>query len=95
MTLEDFIKDMTRNQPSPELSIYLKALWWDAKGQWTYAHDLVDRNEDVDSAHIHAYLHRVEGDQWNANYWYQRAGVKPYTGSLDKEWQSLFHKFNR
>jgi len=26
---------------------------------------------------IHAYLHRKEGDKWNAGYWYNRAG-KPF-----------------
>lgn len=95
MTLEDFIKDMTNEKPNIKFSLYLKALWWDAKGQWGYAHELVDRNEDADSAHIHAYLHRVEGDQYNANYWYQKAGVKPHKGSLEDEWLSLFRKFNR
>ena len=29
-----------------------------------------------EAAWVHAYLHRKEGDQMNAAYWYDRAGKK-------------------
>lgn len=41
------------------------------------------------AAAVHAYLHRKEGDIWNANYWYRTAGRKPFAGSLEEEWQAL------
>jgi hypothetical protein len=41
------------------------------------------------SAAVHAYLHRKEGDLWNANYWYRNAKRKPFTGSIDDEWKTL------
>ena len=34
---------------------------------------------------FHAYLHRVEGDQDNADYWYSRAHMEPTTASLETE----------
>jgi DNA-directed RNA polymerase specialized sigma24 family protein len=34
---------------------------------------------------VHAYLHRKEGDSWNAAYWYQRAGKSQCRGSLQEE----------
>ena len=34
---------------------------------------------------IHAYLHRLEGDIDNANYWYNRARKEPYSESLESE----------
>ena len=38
---------------------------------------------------MHADLHRKEGDQTNAAYWYDRAG-KPVCGEpLDVEWLSV------
>jgi hypothetical protein len=49
------------------------------------AQDLRDRT----GAHVHAYLHRKEGDLGNALYWYRRAGVAPASGSLDDEWIGL------
>ena len=40
-------------------------------------------------AWVHAYLHRKEGDQWNANYWYRRAGRSMSQCSLDEEWEEI------
>ena len=37
----------------------------------------------------HAYLHRVEGDESNAAYWYRRAG-KPFCElALEEEWRQI------
>ena len=40
-------------------------------------------------AAVHAFLHREEGVQWNAEYWYRQAGRPPFTGSLEDEWVAL------
>ena len=69
-----------------------KALYHDYHGDWVRAHDLIDHLNDHRSARIHAYLHRVEGDQWNAKYWYNRAGVNVYRGSLQEEWKDLWEE---
>jgi len=51
----------------------LKALWHDAKDEWDQAHNIVQQEDDAASAWVHAYLHRKEGDDGNAGYWYRRA----------------------
>jgi hypothetical protein len=38
---------------------------------------------------VHAYLHRREGDDGNAGYWYARAGRSAAGGSLESEWQEI------
>lgn len=38
---------------------------------------------------VHAYLHRKEGDQSNAAYWYGRAGKPVCREPLDAEWLSI------
>ena len=38
---------------------------------------------------VHAYLHRVEGDQSNAEYWYRRAEKPPSPAPLKKEWDEI------
>jgi hypothetical protein len=38
---------------------------------------------------VHAYLHRKEGEAWNADYWYKRAGRQFHRESLDGEWAAL------
>ena len=61
-------------QPPGGLSPLLQALWWDAKGNWRRAHAIAQEIETPDAAWVHAYLHRKEGDDWNAGYWYRRSG---------------------
>jgi len=67
----------------------LHALWHDAHGNWASAHALAQDVETADGARVHAYLHRKEGDAFNANYWYRRAGRPAFTGSLDEEWTAI------
>ena len=87
--LADFRASLIEPEPSPELPAPLAALWWDAKGDWARAHSLVDDLSSKDAMAVHAYLHRKEGVQWNAEYWYKRAGRKFHRPTLDAEWQAL------
>ncbi|MHA8080228.1 hypothetical protein VR610_03630 [Aquirufa regiilacus] len=50
---------------------------------------------DRDSAWVHAYLHRKEGDIWNADYWYARAKKTRPAYSLEEEWANLVAYFTR
>lgn len=95
MTLEEFKSNIQQEEhPDPNWTVHLKALWYDAKGDWKAAHDLIDHLTDSTSAHVHAYLHRVEGDLWNARYWYNRAKQPEFKGSLSDEWEALFERLN-
>ena len=38
-------------------------------GDWDAAHDIAQDIDSPEAARIHAYLHRVEGDDGNAAYW--------------------------
>lgn len=76
-------------------STYLKALYWDKEGNWEKAHELVQDLPTLEAAWIHAYLHRKEGDEWNAGYWYRRAGKPIYKGTLDEEWRELWNEFRK
>lgn len=38
---------------------------------------------------IHALIHRIEGDDANAAYWYRRAGKTRHSGSPEEEWQII------
>ena len=77
------------------LAPHLQALWYDGRGDWKKAHDLIDQLTDQPSARVHAYLHRKEGDIWNADYWYRRAGSKRPDCSLHEEWEDLIHYFSQ
>jgi hypothetical protein len=85
----DFKASLSGGAPAPDLAAPLAALWWAAKSNWEQAHKIVQDEDDADSAWVHAYLHRVEGDLGNAGYWYRRAGKPVATGALETEWERM------
>ncbi len=89
MNISAFQTSMNSDLPPSALSAPLEALWWDRKGDWTRAHQLVDELETPEGMAVHAYLHRKEGEQWNADYWYRRAGRTYYRIQLSDEWTAL------
>ena len=89
MTGDEFKLSLTGHEPPTPISTCLAALWWDAKGNWQRAHELVNDVETREGMAVHAYLHRKEGDQSNASYWYRRSGRSFEKRSLDAEWALL------
>lgn len=89
MEFENFISTLTDPSPPATVSAYLHAMWFDARGDWAKAHDIVQYIDDGKAALIHAYLHRKEGDTANARYWYNRAGEPFPTVSLQQEWEQI------
>jgi hypothetical protein len=91
--LDEFKASLNNPRMPDNLSVHLQSLWLDGRGDWKAAHDLIDQLGDKRSAHLHAYLHRKEGDLWNADYWYSRAGQKRPAVSLEIEWEQLVALF--
>ena len=89
MTLEEFRETLRNPTPPAELDVALAGLWWDAKGDWTRAHESAQQDEGKAGSWVHAYLHRKEGDDSNASYWYSRAGLRPSRAALDEEWVEI------
>jgi len=89
MTLNDFRQSLTASDPPTELTPALVGLWWDAKHDWKRTHKSAQQDEGRDGSWVHAYLHRKEGDEGNAAYWYGRAGKPVCREPLDAEWVSI------
>jgi hypothetical protein len=89
VTLSGLKRTLTKSAPPNGLAPPLQALWWAAKGDWDAAHRLVQDEQDRDAAWVHAYLHRVEGDRQNADYWYRQAHRPRAEGPLDAEWAEI------
>lgn len=90
MSIDEFQNWMKQQQRCPsDLPKPLQALWHDRKGDWDTAHEIVQNASDSDSAWVHAYLHRKEGDYNNARYWYRRSGQPEFSGTLQEEWKQI------
>jgi len=88
VTLEEFRKTLNHSEP-PTVSVLLVALWHDARGDWEKSHELAQDINTADGSWVHAYLHRKEGDQFNAQYWYNRANRKMPDYTLSEEWEKI------
>lgn len=57
---------------------------------WQKAHELAQAHEgERDYDRLHALCHRIEGDMANAGYWYRRAGLPAFQGSVEQEAKSI------
>ncbi len=89
MTLDEFEATLLAATPQDRFPPLLAAMWWVGKEHWGRAHEIAQDDSSDMAAWIHAYLHRKEGDSWNAGYWYRRARRTPSTLSLDEEWREI------
>ena len=89
MELKAFKTSLGVDEPDNGLSRPLQAMWHQAKGDWDMAHRLAQSRKDADSAWVHAFLHRVEGNDSNATYWYRRAAKPVSSAPLDEEWEEI------
>lgn len=89
MNLDEFTRLTEQESLLLNLPSALQGLWYAKQGDWKKAHQLIQNASDVDSAWVHAYLHRVEGDLDNARYWYRRAGRSEFKADLAQEWEQI------
>lgn len=72
------------------LSLEAQSLWHAKQGNWEAAHNIAQDIHTRMGSWIHALLHVIEGDQWNADYWFSKAG-KPSCGParIDALWEEI------
>ena len=95
MTFDQFKQSLSKSSPPSDISKYLESLWYDAKGDWERSHTIIQDINDHNASWIHAYLHRKEGDTWNADYWYSRAGKTRPAITLEAEWEEIVRQMIR
>lgn len=89
MTFESFQSTLQNDDPPTNLPDLLTAMWYDGKGDWESAHRIAQDIDTADGSWVHAYLHRKEGDSFNAGYWYRRANKAMSNVSLEEEWEEI------
>ena len=89
MTLKDFRQSLTATEPPPGLTLPSPAYGGIPKAIGSEPTNRLSRTKARKVRGVHAYLHRKEGDQSNAAYWYSRAGKPVSREPLDAEWLSI------
>lgn len=89
MTLKELENSIQRDAEPQNLTAELTALWFEAKGDWDRAHCIVQEMSTREAMWVHAYLHRVEGDLGNSNYWYSRANKTMPRIAFREEWRQI------
>ena len=65
---------------------FLKAGNLETGEDWHEAHQICQAHEGSPLFDwLHALVHRIEGDDANADYWYRRAGKNRHSGSVAEE----------
>ena len=91
MDYKKFTELIKNTKPSTELKGIHLALWYAKKDDWDMAHNITQDIHTETGSWIHAYLHRVEGDTSNANYWYRKARKDPFSGTFNSELDNIIN----
>lgn len=68
----------------------LAAAGFSMGGEWQAVHEICQSHEGEKPFDWgHAICHRIEGDDWNADYWYRRAGKRRGGGTIAEEWAAM------
>jgi hypothetical protein len=89
MTLDEFRQSLTATDPPAELSHALAGLWLPRRAIGREHTRPPSRMRVSRDRGFTPTLHRKEGDQGNAGYWYRRAGKPVCREPLDAEWLSI------
>lgn len=80
-------------QDIKEVLIALQSEGLEVGAAWQQAHELAQQHEGQARYDLlHAALHRIEGDELNAAYWYRRAGEQAFEGDIAEEIAHLIER---
>ncbi len=71
--VDAFLESVRTGAPPAAAVPLLRAVWYGLRGEWDAAHQIAQDDASAEGAWVHAWLHRIEGDVANADYWYRRA----------------------
>ncbi|MBK8315866.1 MAG: hypothetical protein IPL01_18420 [Acidobacteria bacterium] len=69
MKIEKFEESLRDDAPSPELNLYPKAFWYDARDDWKSLHEIVQDLNDRNAARFTPIFTAGREIEGNAAYW--------------------------
>jgi len=78
---------------SKDKELLNQAIDFAIKDSWGESHKIVQDLHSIEAYWIHAVLHKIEGDEFNSRYWYERA-QQSYEAYKDPNQELIFIKNN-
>jgi len=78
---------------SKEKELLNQAIVFAINDSWDESHKIVQDLNSTEAYWIHAILHKIEGDEFNSRYWYERA-QQSYEAYSDPKQELVFIKNN-
>lgn len=67
------------------ISLRRQALLWLSIGEIDKPHEIVQNDSTSLGSYMHGIVHRLEGDYWNSNYWFQRARDRELLSRIERQ----------
>jgi len=67
-----------------DLVLMQEAALWIRIGEIDRSHRIVQDDSSSVATYMHGMIHRMEGDYWNANYWFNRVREKQLLESIEE-----------
>ena len=78
---------------SEDKELLNQAIHFAINNSWDACHNIVQDLHSADAYWIHAVLHKIEGDEFNSRYWYERA-QQSYEAYNDPKQELIFIQNN-
>ena len=78
---------------SKDKELLSQAIDFAISDSWDESHKIVQDLNSMEAHWIHAILHKIEGDEFNSRYWYERA-QQSYEAYNDPKQELIFIKNN-
>jgi hypothetical protein len=78
---------------SKDKELLNRAIDFAINDSWDESHKIVQDLNSTEAYWIHAVLHKIEGDEFNSRYWYERA-QQSYEAHSDPKKELIFIKNN-
>ena len=78
---------------SKHKELLIQAISFAINDSWEASHKIVQDLDSIQAYWIHAILHKIEGDEYNSRYWYERA-QQSYEAYIDPIQELIFIQNN-
>ena len=92
MDFQEF-KMICENKDQKFDDLILQSLYLIKQNEWEKSHNIAQDIYTNFGSIVHGLLHRIEGDDWNAKYWFSQGSYSGFHSTIDQEWDNIADKY--